>query len=75
MAEDLEEEIRDFGVKIHQKRLSILRPERGQKIAINEEKVFTAASTSKVQLNMIAYDLARNGELSLDENTLFRRRF
>lgn len=41
--------------------------ERKQKIAINEEKVFTAASTVKVQMNMIAYDWVREGKLSLDE--------
>lgn len=70
--EDLEEEIRDFwGEDLSKIGLVYYDLERGQKIAINEEKVFTAASTSKVQLNMIAYDLARNSELSLDEKILY----
>lgn len=38
-----------------------------QKIAINEEKVFTAASTVKVQINMLAYDWVKQGKLKLDE--------
>lgn len=42
-------------------------PKTEQKIAINEEKVFTAASTVKVQMNMVAYDWVKNGKLSLDE--------
>lgn len=39
----------------------------GEKVAINENNVFLAASTLKVQMNMIAYDKAARGELSLDK--------
>lgn len=71
--EDLEQEIRDFwGEELSKVGLVYYDLERGQKIAINEDKVFVAASTSKVQINMIAYDFARNGDLFLDEKILYK---
>lgn len=70
--EDLEEQIKDFwGEDLSKIGLVYYDLERGQKIAINEDKVFFAASTSKVQINMIAYDFARNGDISLDEEVLY----
>lgn len=70
--EDLEEKINDFwGDDISKIGLVYYDIERGQKIAINEDKIFMAASTSKVQINMIAYDFARYGDLSLEEKMLF----
>lgn len=47
----------------------------GEKIAINENKVFLAASTVKVQMNMIAYDLVRQGKLSLEEKLTYSSSF
>lgn len=43
----------------------------GEKIAINENKVFTAASTYKLGLNMIAYDKIRSGSLSLTQGIVY----
>ncbi len=43
----------------------------GEKIAINENKVFTAASTFKIGMNMVAYEEVRNGSLSLDQGILY----
>ncbi|WP_052447251.1 serine hydrolase [Clostridium polynesiense] len=44
----------------------------GEKISINENKIFLAASTVKVQLNMIAYDWAEKGRLSLDDSIKYK---
>ena len=43
----------------------------GEKIAINENKVFLAASTVKVQMNMIAFDWIKQGKLSLEEEIAY----
>ena len=39
----------------------------GEKIAINENKVFTAASTYKVGLNMVTYEKIRSGSLDINK--------
>lgn len=47
----------------------------GEKIAINENKVFLAASTVKVQMNMIAYDWIKQGKLSLEEKIAYNEAY
>ncbi|NLZ47920.1 MAG: serine hydrolase [Clostridiales bacterium] len=70
--EELEQQIKDFwGEELPKVGLVYYDLERDQKIAINEDKVFLAASTSKVQINMITYELAKNGDLSLEEGILY----
>jgi beta-lactamase class A len=65
----MESEIKNyFGEDISKVGIVYYDINRNQKIAVNEEKVFTAASTVKVQMNMIAYDWVKEGKLSLDEN-------
>ena len=65
---DTEEQIKSyFGTDISKVGIVYYDLERDQKIAINEENVFTAASTVKVQMNMIAYQWVNEGKLSLDE--------
>lgn len=43
----------------------------GEKIAINENKVFTAASTYKVGLNMVTYEKIRNGSLDINKGITY----
>lgn len=43
----------------------------GEKVAINENKVFTAASTYKLGMNMIAYEEIRKGKLSLTQEVFY----
>jgi len=42
------------------------------KIAINENNVFLAASTSKIQMNMIAYQKIEKGELLLSQGVYYK---
>lgn len=66
--QDTEAQIKSyFGSDISKVGIVYYDLERNQKIAINEENVFTAASTVKVQMNMIAYQWVKEGKLSLDE--------
>lgn len=43
----------------------------GEKIAINENKVFTAASTYKVGLNMVTYEKIRSGSLDINKGITY----
>lgn len=45
-----------------------------EKIAINENKVFTGASTYKVGLNMVVYDDIMNGILKIDEEIIYNHK-
>ncbi|WP_163192801.1 serine hydrolase [Clostridium thermarum] len=60
-----------FGQDIYKVGIVYYDIDRDQKLAVNEEKVFIAASTVKVQMNMIAYDWVREGKLSLDEKLIY----
>lgn len=47
----------------------------GEKIAINENEIVVAASTCKMGMNVVAYEMVKNNELSLDEDLFYDSSF
>lgn len=68
----LENQIKAYlGKNINNVGLSYYDINSGRKIIINGDKVFIAASTSKVQMNMILADLYKNGQINPNESLRF----
>lgn len=69
----LEEKIRKYlGNEIEKVGIVYYDLSSGEKININESKIFTAASTYKVGMNIVAYNKVRKGELDLEEKLKYR---
>lgn len=66
--EELEQNIKAYmGENINNLGLIYYDLETGEKISFNENNKYLAASTVKVQMNIISYDWADNGKLRLNE--------
>lgn len=64
----LEQKIRDYlGTKTSKVGLGYYDIETGKSFSINGDKYFTAASTVKVQMNMVLFDMVKEGKVSIDE--------
>ncbi len=70
--QELEKEIQKYlGANINKVGLVYYDLSSGETITINKDKKFLAASTVKVQINMITYDYVREGKLKLTDELLY----
>jgi beta-lactamase class A len=64
----LEQKLRDYlGTKISKAGIGYYDIEAGEGFSINGDKYFTAASTMKVQMNMVLFDMVKEGKVKIDE--------
>lgn len=72
--EELEQNIKNYmGKDITNLGLVYYDVTTGEKITFNENKKFLAASTVKVQMNVIAYDWVDKGKLKLEEKMSYNK--
>ncbi len=64
----LEQKLRDYlGTKVSKAGIGYYDIETGKSFSINGDKYFTAASTVKVQMNMVLFDMVKEGKVKIDE--------
>jgi beta-lactamase class A len=64
----LEEKLRIYlGTKVSKVGIGYYDIETGKGFSINGDKYFTAASTVKVQMNMVLFDMVKEGKVKIDE--------
>jgi len=72
--EELEQNIKNYmGKDINNLGLIYYDLTTGEKVTFNENKKFLAASTVKVQMNVIAYDWVDKGKLNLEEKLSYSK--
>lgn len=64
----LEQKLRDYlGTKVSKVGIGYYDIDTGKGFSINGDKYFTAASTMKVQMNMVLFDMVKEGKVKVDE--------
>jgi beta-lactamase class A len=65
----LEQKIRDYlGTNVSKVGLGYYDIQTGKGFSINGDKYFTAASTVKVQMNMVLFDMVKEGKVKINES-------
>jgi beta-lactamase class A len=68
----LEQKLRDYlGTKVSKVGIGYYNIETGDSFSINGDKYFTAASTVKVQMNMVLFDMVKEGKVKIEEALQF----
>jgi beta-lactamase class A len=64
----LEQKLRDYlGTKVSKIGIGYYDIDTGKGFSINGDKYYTAASTVKVQMNMVLFDMVKEGKVKIDE--------
>ena len=64
----LEQKVRDYlGTKVSKVGIGYYDIETGKGFSVNGDKYFTAASTVKVQMNMVLFDMVKEGKVKIGE--------
>ncbi|ERI89978.1 hypothetical protein HMPREF1982_04245 [Clostridiales bacterium oral taxon 876 str. F0540] len=72
LQDDIQQKVKQYlGNNISKVGIGYYDIETGKGFSINGDKYFTAASTVKVQMNMILFDMIREGKINIDETVKY----